>query len=379
MDVVCFGQQNWDFCWTGKQHLMTRLAARGHRVLYVDPDLALATRLRDVHRSLAPLASGLGLREAAQRCWVFTLPYSPALRWRLSVRRYPRVLRRAIRRLGFAAPICLTLYPRALPYADVVPFAARVHYAIDEMTAYGGLPAAEQRRVRAAEEALVRRADVALAISPRLHERLRRLHPRTHLLPSGADARHFAPERIEKQPVVAALAALARPIAGFVGQIDERLDQDLVVALARRGGSVVLVGRTKDGVDVSALDAEPNVHRLGYRPFAALPAVFGHFDVCIAPYRLGALTHASSPLKVYEYLASGRPVVVTPVEGLGECRDVVEVAEGADAFCAAVERCLAADARRAERLAVAARNGWDRRVDALERHLAEALAVAGER
>ena len=55
----------------------------------------------------------------------------------------------------------------------------------------------------------------------------------------------------------------------------------------------MLVGRAKERVDLSALDAEPNVHRLGYRPFDELPALLGHFDVCIAPYRLDALTHAS--------------------------------------------------------------------------------------
>ena len=101
MDVVCFGQQNWDFCWTGKQQLMTRLAARGHRVLYVDPDLDLDTHaLADVVRSVAPLVTGLAPREVAPRLWVFTHRYSPILRWRLSVRRFARVLRGCLGRLG---------------------------------------------------------------------------------------------------------------------------------------------------------------------------------------------------------------------------------------------------------------------------------------
>ena len=379
MDLICVGQQNWDFCWTGKQHLMTRLAARGHRVLYVDPDLELGTRLRDVPRSLAPVWTGFGLREVVPRCWVFTHPYSPALRWRLSVRRYPRVLRASVRRLGFEQPICLTLQPRALPFTDVVPFAARVHYAIDEMTAYGGLPAPEQARVRAMEEELVRRSHVSLAISQRLLARLRGLQPRTYLLPSGADLDHFAPDRLAELAPVPELAELPQPVFGFVGQIDERIDQALLLALARArpDASIVLVGRTKPGVDFSTLRALPNLHWLGHRPFAELPRLIRHMDVCLVPYRLDALTHSCSPLKLYEYLACGRPAVVTPLDGLLDCRGVVEVADTPGAFCAAVERCLAStEAERAARLAVAARNSWEARVDALEKHLAEAVSLA---
>jgi glycosyltransferase involved in cell wall biosynthesis len=382
VDVVCFGQQNWDFCWTGKQHLVTRLAQRGHRVLYVDPDLDPSTRARDVLRSLAPLASGLDLREVAPRAWVFTGHYSPALRWRLSVRRYPYELVACLRRLGLERAVCLTLHPSALPHTLHPPFAARVHYAIDEMTAYGGIPEADKPAIRAREEELVRRSHVALAISPRLQARLCTLQPRCYLLPSGADCAHFEPARAATLPPPPDLAALPRPVLGVVGQLDERVDQALVATLARRlpHASLALVGRVKQGVDFSALADCANVHWLGFQPFSVLPRWLQGMDVCLVPYRLDELTHACSPLKVYEYLAAGRPVVATALDGLLEdCRRVVDVAPTADAFVAAVERRLAdPGAQRAERLACAAANDWDQRVEELERRLEEALAVAGD-
>src|SRR5690606_1799771 len=214
-----FGQQNWDVCWTGKQQLATRLARRGHRLLYVDPDLDVDTPLRDAARSLAPLASGLALREEAPRCWRFTPPYSPLLRWRLSVRRHPRVLRACLRRLGLERAICLALHPRALAGTRLAPFAARVYYAVDDNAAFGGLSEPARRRLREQEEALLRESDLALAISPRLYERLRRAQPRIHLLPSGADVGHFAPVARGTLPPDPALARLPRPVLGFVGQV----------------------------------------------------------------------------------------------------------------------------------------------------------------
>lgn len=378
MEVVCFGQQNWDFCWTGKQQLATRLARRGHRVLYVDPDVDVSTRARDALRTLAPLASGLDLREVAPRTWVFTSHYSPLLRWRLSERRQPRELAACLRRLGLERALCLTLHPGALPHTRRPPFAARVHYAIDEMTGYGGIPEAAKPAIRARETELLRRSHLALAISPRLLERLRGVQPRSYLLPSGADCAHFDPAAAGPPP--AALAALPRPVLGVVGQLDERLDQALLAALARARpeASLALVGRVKPGVDFSALAGCGNVHWLGFQPFAELPRWLQGMDVCLVPYRLDELTRSCSPLKLYDYLAAGRPVVSTPLDGLlDDCRRVVDVAATPDAFSAAVARRLAdPDAQRAERLACAAANDWERRVDELERRLDEALAVA---
>jgi len=382
VDVVCFGQQNWDFCWTGKQQLMTRLAARGHRVLYVDPDLDLDTHaLADVVRSVAPLATGLAPREVAPRLWVFTHRYSPILRWRLSVRRFARVLRGCLGRLGLERAICLTQWPRALPLTELAPFAARVHYAIDEMTAYGGLPEAEQLRTRALETQLVRRSHRTLAVSPRLVARLREIQPDTWLLPSGADVEHFAPQRTAGLPPLPELARLPRPLLGFVGQIDERLDPELLLAVARRcGGSIVLAGRVKPGVDVSALAACEQVHFLGHQPFSALPGLLRDMGVCLVPFRRNALTESSSPLKVYDYLAAGKPVVSVPLDGLLECARVVRLAETPSAFAAAVADCLAdPEADRDRRLAVAAANSWERRTDALEEHLGAALDTVRRR
>src|SRR5690606_8901763 len=112
------------------------------------------------------------------------------------------------------------------------------------------------------EARLLTECDVALAVSETLRERFARTQPRTYLQENGVNLADFSPEALEQAAPHRAIAPLPRPRVGFVGQIDERMDQALVVALARQlatrqpAGSVVLAGRVKEGVDISALKAE---------------------------------------------------------------------------------------------------------------------------
>ena len=382
MDLVCFGQQNWDVCWTAKQQLLTRLARRGHRVLYVDPlPRESPSRLSTIHQWAFPDVGRCGLRQLEDGLWAYAHSSVPALGRVANARARRVALGRVARRLGMRAPVALVLSPQARWLVDGVGPAARVYYAVDEWTAFGGL---ERHRewLRSEEEALLRLADVALAVSPRLLERFAQVQPRSYLLQNAADLQHFSPAHLAASPPHPAVAALPRPRIGFVGQVDERIDQDLVAHLSARRPhwQIVLAGRLKDEVDFAPIRGRPNVHLLGYQPYASLPGVLREVDVCVVPYRLTSLTQSCNPLKVYEYLATGLPVVSTPLEGLNACRDAVVTAAGPEAFLAAVDAALAdPEAGRAARLAVAAANGWEGRADELEDRLEEALRVASER
>ena len=366
------GQQAWDHCWTAKQHLATRLAKRGHRVLYIDPDWEPWN---------APEGAGpTGLREIGPRSlWVYRHPYAAALGYRWNQRACERAVRRLLVRLHLPEAIGLLLTPQAGELARRLPLAARVYYAVDEWTAFGGLGEATQDELRAAEERVLAECDLALGVSPRLVTRFRDLQPRTYLLENAADYAHFSAARRPEIEVHAAVDALPRPRVGFVGQLDERICQDLVIELARarRAWSFVFVGRAKPGVDFARLDAEPNVHRAGYVAYDDLPSVLAGFDVGIVPYRSSELTQSCCPLKVYEYLAAGLPVVSTPLEGLGSAAAAVRQVDSALEAVAAIEEVLAAPADNLPwRMAVARRASWDERADELEARLREALGVA---
>lgn len=377
MDVVLFGQQNWDVTWTEKQQFASRLSRRGHRVLYVDPQSRPAVGMARFRSLLArPTAGELNCREAG-RLWVLSL--------RSAARGYdrllrPRAVRHAVRQLGFARPAVLTLYPGSLPTVRALPRSGVVYFAVDEWT--GFFDVAKAGRVRGQEEAMLREADVAIGISPRLQGRFAETQPNTYLLTNGVDSDQFGPERLAALPPHPALEALPHPRLGLIGQIDRRVDQALLLELAERHPEwqIVLVGRVVPEVDVSALRSKPNVHFVAFQPHSKLPQVLRSLDVCLIPYLLTPLTQSCNPAKAYEYLASGLPVVTTPLEGLGELRDVVAMAESPAQFAAAVEAALAEPERgRAQRLSLAAAQDWEQRTDVIEALLLQAVSRRAER
>lgn len=406
MDILCLGQQNWDHCWTGKQQLTSRLAERGHRVLYVDPDIPGHAEIEAIRAASLPGIPGLRHRGPGD---LWTYSYLPIRRPRLRPAggagakargaegegtqapaptsgrpsgfgvRLNRALQirglgGMLRKVGFHAPVAFCLHPKQILNLERSNPQALVYYAVDEYTAYGGMTDETRRRVRSWEDEILARADVALGVSPDLQARFARSCGASHVLENGSDVDHYRPEKLARIAPHAALAGLEGPVIGFIGQVDSRLDQALIEAIARRrpGWTLAFAGRRT--VDLGRLEALPNVRFLGYQPYEALPSIAKRVDVWTVPYVENELTHACNPLKVYEYLATGKPVVSRPLNGLIICRDVVALAGEPCAFEGAIEAALAEPgAGRAERLRRAEDNDWYARVVRLEEHFEEAV------
>lgn len=371
-DIVCVGFNDWETeLWTNQHHLMARLAGAGHRVLFIE-SLGLRRPTvagRDVSRMARRLVRGL--QPPRERDGVHVLsPLVIPLHGKAAVRAVnarllPALVGRAARKLGMSRPILWGYVPQAEALLDVLDPALVVYHCVDDIATQEGI---DEVSFRAAEARFAGRADLVLASAPRLAERMRTLSDNVLYAPNVADTAAFA-TALEDGPVDPALAALPSPRLVFTGAIAEKkLDLPLLtaVAQARRDWSIALVGPVGLGdphTDVAALDAEPNVHLLGARRYEELPAVLRGADVTLIPYRASELTASIFPMKVYEYLAAGRPVVATPLPAL-EGVDAISVADGADAFVSAVERELAQDTPegRVARSAAAAANSWDARL-----------------
>lgn len=380
-DIVCVGFNDWETeLWTNQHHLMSRLAAAGNRVLFVE-SLGLRRPTvagRDVSRMARRLVRGL--RPPRERDGVHVLSplviplHGNAAVRAVNARLLPALVGRAARRLGMSRPILWGYVPQAEVLLDVLDPSLVVYHCVDDIATQEGIDAGS---FRAAEERYARRADLVLASAPRLAERMRALNGNVLYAPNVADTSLFA-TALTTDPVDPAVAALPGPRLVFTGAIAEKkLDLPLLteVARAHREWTIALVGPVGLGdphTDVAALQAEPNVHLLGPRRYEELPAVLRGADVTLIPYRASDLTASIFPMKVYEYLAAGRPVVATPLPAL-EGVEEIAVADGPEAFAAAVARALEDDTpeRRAARSAAAAANSWDARLSeisaALER------------
>jgi glycosyltransferase involved in cell wall biosynthesis len=370
-DIVCVGFADWDAeLWTNQQHLMSRLA-RANRVLFVEslglrrPTLAG----RDVRRIGRRLVRGLAQPRERDGVHVLSplvvpLHGSAAMR-ALNARLLPALVGRAAHRLGLREPILWGYVPQAEALLGVLRPLRVVYHCVDDIAAQKGIDAAG---FRAAEERFARRADLVLASAPALAERMRTLSDRVLYAPNVADTELFA-TALQPGPTDRDLAALPEPRIVFTGAVTAtKLDLTLIAELARArpAWSIALVGPIGLGdpsTDVSSLSALPNVHLLGARPYAELPAVLRGAAAAIIPYAINELTASVFPMKVYEYLAAGLPVVATPLPALGGVAEIATATDGA-AAAAALDRALSNDSpqARAERSRAAAGHSWAARI-----------------
>ena len=377
-DIVCVGSADWATELPINQHqLMGRLAARNN-VLFVEslglrrPQLAgrdLSRLWRRLRRGLRGARPADGLHVLAP----LVLPLHSVGAVRALNRRLLRFQAgRAARRLGMSAPVLWAYVPQAEVLLDVLEPALVVYHCVDDVAAQKGVDAAS---FRAAEERFARRADLVLASAPALAERMRTLSNRVLYAPNVADTPTFA-KALEPGPVDPAVEELPRPRLVFQGAIvATKLDVGLIadVARLRPDWSVALVGPVgagDPGGDLSALEAAPNIHLIGPRPAGDLPQVLRGVDAGLIPYAINDLTRSVFPMKVYEYLAAGLPVLATPLPALDGV-EAIDTVSGAEELVIAVERELAVDSpqRRRERSAAAAAHSWEARIEEIERAL----------
>jgi UDP-galactopyranose mutase len=184
----------------------------------------------------------------------------------------------------------------------------------------------------AAEVALIRAVDHVIVHSPRLFRKKGNINPQTTMIPNGVDFEAFSARQNEPLD----LRSIPRPRVGYIGVIKKQLDLQLMLELARtrQDWSFVFVGPVGvlgDKVDIwQQLTREPNVHPLGERSVAELPAYAQHYDVAVMCYDVTDYTNSIFPLKLNEYLASGRPVVSSSIESVLPFSDVVALANGAN-------------------------------------------------
>lgn len=371
-DIVCVGFNDWQTeLWTNQHHLMSRLA-RANRVLFVEslglrrPQLAAARDLRRIGRRLAAGLRGPRRRDGVCVLSPLVLPLHdrPAAR-AVNARLLPALVGRAARRLGLRDVLLWAYVPQAELLLDALAPRTVVYHCVDDIAAQERVDGAS---FAAAEARFAARADLVLASAPRLAERMRTLSEHVLYAPNVADTAAFS-AALEPGPVDRALAALPEPRIVFTGAISAaKLELELLAAVAhaRPEWTIALVGPVGLGdpsTDVSGLAAAANVHLLGPRPYAALPGVLRGAAAGLIPYRRSQLTASIFPMKVYEYLAAGLPVVSTPLPALQDVADVT-LAEGAEATVAALDSALAGDgpAARRARSERAAAHSWDARL-----------------
>ena len=355
-DLVVLSHLRWTFVWQRPQHLISRISKRYDRTFFVEEpingEVSTPTLRMEEHADVTlvwvEMPAGVeckGYDEFASEVYSSLLPSA----------------------LTDTSDRTVWLYtPMAMDIARVLGPDLLIYDVMDDLAAFAFAPAGLVLRQRQA----LRDADVVFAGGRTMHRGIADHRPSALCFPSGVEPEHYA-AAIKLR--AARRTRSQRPVAGYVGVIDERIDLDLVDGLAQKlpEWDVQMVGPVVK-IDPGSLPQADNLMYLGSRQYAELPSVMAGFDVALMPFALNEATRSISPTKTLEYLAAGLPVVSTRVpDVVADYDGIVDLREDAGGFA---EACLKAldecNIARAERCArILADQHWDNIADRMASHV----------
>jgi glycosyltransferase involved in cell wall biosynthesis len=366
--LVYFGNEWFAENRTSSHHMARQLATQAP-LIYVDsPGMrAPSGSGRDLKRAVRKLLQACRRPRLVQPgLWHCTVPQLPWRRVRV-VGWLNRLfgswaVRRAVRHVGLQDPILWFVVPHPAFMLDSVPHSLAVYYCVDDYAAHPGVDAAI---IQACDAELTRRADHVFVAPPALVEAKKAVNPATTYSPHGVDIGLFNQAAVASTAVPAAAAGLAGPVIGYFGSIAAWTDVDLLLWLAteRPAWQFLLIGHAS--ADVAALRARPNVSLVGAQPYETLPAWAKAFDVAIIPYRLNRQVQNANPLKLREYLATGKPIVSVATPEIEQFGDLVRVAHGREEFLQAIDAALREDdaAQAGRRMDSVRQMSWEHRAE----------------
>jgi glycosyltransferase involved in cell wall biosynthesis len=382
--LICFGGEDWWYHHPhSKAHLMRKFARAGNKVIFVNsismglPGLAHKDLFPRIKRKLGSYSK---LARKTEDGITVVSPASLPFFGRAARRVNRRLLSAQIKRLatsrGFTKPILWVAIPTAADMIGMLDESAVVYHVSDKYDANTMDHATDPALIRKLHEQAIDAADLIFYSGRKLFTEATRRTERSHLLEQGVDFDHW--RRVSDLEVNPAIAQIPRPRLGYFGAIEPWLvDQELIKRASheRPEWQWIFIGNKSRGLEIEEL---PNVHFLPPVSYAELPNYAAGFDVCVLPWETEqSFTSYGSAIKVREYLATGKPVVISPLPEYETMRDVLRIARTRDDFIRLVEEALheTDTAAAATRQAAVAPGTWDARAewvsDLIERVLAE--------
>ncbi len=368
LPIIAVCHLSWDWVWQRPQQFLSRLA-KTHPLLFVQ------THCSETHESFVKIRNAEGGADIT-----ILEMHLPAERWQEadfidSERR--RVLKQVLQQVPYRKfdeailwindPMAVTAFARQLGEKMIV------YDCMDELTQFASAPPALAER----ERELTRLADLIFCGGRKMRDKRLPLNGNTHFYGTGADCRHFGTAMQPSLEIHPAIADLPKPVLGYFGVIDERLDYSLITKLADAdpGWSVAMIGPVTK-IDPTTLPQRPNLHWLGGRPYDELPAFTKGMDVCLMPFAINAATEFINPTKALEYMAAGKPVVATALDEVkSNFKTASLIAESHQEF---IDMCTSEAAapskyRIRNGLELAAENTWEAIVSKMNGHIQDVL------
>lgn len=384
-DIVFVSLEDWDTIWRRNQFICDELARRDpqRRILFVGlpRDLSHAIRKGDWKQFKK---NGDAVKSSRENILLTSptkfLPNSITAGRRFNEMLFRRHVKQAIDRLGFNNPLLWLNAHSAVHLVGRLDECGVIYDITDDWTTLTqSARLAELTRVQDRE--LCRRADAVIVCSERLRLMKSELTQNLHLIPNGVNAEHYSRVACASRPCknmggTPMLRELKHPVVGYVGTIHpDRIDVALIESIAHEmpEATFVLVGPNHLRADeMASLNMRKNVIFTGPVSYEDVPGYLHSFDVCMTPHRVTPFTESLNPIKLWEYLAVGKPIVSTNVAGFRDYPNWVYLASTAPEFVAAIRRGMTEDPAIPLARQVEARlQSWTARVDRIEQVLAD--------
>ena len=368
--IIVHSHLSWDWVWQRPQQFLSRLA-KTHRVLFVEL-LPPIPELVCPHAELRALADhpNITILRMQFPLWLWQDgDYVDQKR-----RRLVQAALRGPLKGQFNSPVQWFYDPMAVTaFAGQMEEQAIVYDCMDELSKFHNAPPEILER----EAVLLDQADVVFTGGRKMYESKVKANANCHFYGCGVDNDHFGQARRAETIVPPELAALPKPVFGYFGVVDERIDYELLGKLADANpqGSVAIIGPVAK-VDESIFPRRANLHWLGRRDYAELPACVKGFDVCLMPFAMNKATESINPTKALEYMAAGRLIVSTAVpDVVTNFGSVVKIARSHEEFVQLCMQCNpeAETQRIAAGLEMAGENSWEHIIGQMTRHIENVL------
>jgi glycosyltransferase involved in cell wall biosynthesis len=376
MDSLIFvSLENWDDIWRRNQFICAELSRRhpDRKILFVGLPHDVSHSLRrgrfsqmraDAPQSLPEFPNIFFFRPV--KWWPNTLRAGR----KANEASFRRQVRAASRQLALSKPLLWINAHSAAHMVGKMGERGVIYDVTDDWISFNHAPLLRSL-VTAQDDFLCRRAEATIVCSQRLFEMKSSLARRLFLVPNGVDLQHYAAVADGTGVADASTEEWSHPVLGYVGTVHpERVDVALIesVAQAFPQGTIALVGpNLLDEEQLRRLSRLKNVVLTGPVSYQRVPHFLAAFDVCLVPHLESEFTESLNPIKLWEYLATGKPVVSTNVAGFRDFSSLCRIASGAEAFVEACKMAILEDkSAQSLRLLAAKENSWDTRVDQIE-------------
>ncbi len=357
-DIIFFSIINWAFRYQRPQHIAVGFAETGHRVFYISIDLKNQTQY--------------GIQALSENIYEITLPFvndSAIYNTDLNegIKTSNKAIGSLIRDYGIKDAVAFVQYPLWAPLVKDLKDRYGTKVIFDYLDEFSGFSNVNADYVNKFDSMMVDLSDICICTSQNILEKIKTKTNRVQLIPNATEFEYF-----NELPINDLLKDIDKPIIGYYGAIAEWFDTDTVefVAKSRPDWNIVLIGHTFFS-DVERLKKYNNIHLLGEKPYKELTKYLYWFDVCLIPFKLCDLILSTNPVKFYEYISSGKPVVSSNLPELQQYKGIMYFANNKEEFLEKIGLALKEDDEKVKktRIEIAQCNDWNHRVNEIKRSI----------